>query len=517
MGALVDYWYYTGDSTYNDLTIEGLQHQIGPYNDYMPPNQTLTEGNDDQGFWGMTVMSAAEYNFPDPPEDKPGWLALAQAVFNTQAARWDTEHCNGGLRWQIFTWNNGYNYKNSISQACFFNIAARLALYTGNTTYVDWAARTWDWMVEVRLMNEAYRIYDGVHIEDDCRAAVPFEFSYNPGAFLLGSAALYEYHNGRGETEQADTWRRRVDGLLDSLEDIFFFGDSRDNKVMIEVACEAVNLCDVDQLSFKAFLSRWMAATTKWAPWTFDRVKVLLENSAKAAVAQCKGGDNGRLCGFKWANQSGKWDGTIGVGQQMAAMEVVLANMIKDSKPPVTGDTGGTSVGDPGAGGSAPGSDDGRAAPPGWEHAPLGAGSRFGAGFLTLLILVGLFTGLAFMLTDEERSPSENWSSFRSSVSDLSVYFTSPGAALRQAGRVIRGTDISEKGKDPETCQSQPPLPSLPTQNPGNGLLQLHPENNSLPPVPPLPPISPIQLPQTYERHGRRITRQLRQFGRHYL
>ena len=241
---MVDYWYYTGDSTYNDLTIQGLQHQIGPYNDYMPPNQTLTEGNDDQGFWGMTVMSAAEYNFPDPPEGQPGWLALAQAVFNTQAARWDTEHCDGGLRWQIFTWNNGYNYKNSISQACFFNIAARLALYTGNTTYVDWAARTWDWMVSVRLMDEAYRIYDGAHTDNACRVVVPYEFSYNPGAFLLGSAALYEYHNSRGETEQSDAWRRRVDGLLDSLENIFFFGDSRENKVMIEIACEPVNLCD---------------------------------------------------------------------------------------------------------------------------------------------------------------------------------------------------------------------------------------------------------------------------------
>ena len=180
LGAMVDYWYYTGDTTYNEVTSEGLLFQVGPNNDFMPPNQTLTEGNDDQGFWGMAVMSAAEYNFPNPPAGRPGWLALAQAVFNTQAARWDTQHCGGGLRWQIFTWNNGFDYKNSISQACFFNIAARLALYTGNATYADWAIRTWDWMVGVKFIDENYYVYDGAHTPDNCTAITPYQFSYNP-------------------------------------------------------------------------------------------------------------------------------------------------------------------------------------------------------------------------------------------------------------------------------------------------------------------------------------------------
>jgi mannan endo-1,6-alpha-mannosidase len=116
MGTLIDYWYYTGDDTYNNLTQQALIFQVGETNDYMPRNQTRTEGNDDQGFWGLSVMSAAEYNFPNPPPDQPQWLALAQAVFNTQAARWDTEYCQGGLRWQIFTWNNGYDYK--VSHGC---------------------------------------------------------------------------------------------------------------------------------------------------------------------------------------------------------------------------------------------------------------------------------------------------------------------------------------------------------------------------------------------------------------
>lgn len=289
MGSLIDYWYYTGDTQWNDLIQQGLLFQAGPNSDYMPPNQTMTEGNDDQGFWGMTVMSAAESKFQDPPSDKPQWLALAQAVFNTQAARWDTQKCGGGLRWQIFTWNQGYDYKNSISQACFFNIAARLARYTGNQSYADWADKTWDWMVSSKFMDtQTYYIYDGAHTRN-CSDITPYQWTYNSGAFILGAAAMYNYTTGNTR----EVWRSRVDGLIDGLG-VFFTGPQRN--IMTEVACEPVNLCDLDQQSFKAYLSRAMAATTKWAPWTYHRIQPLLKSTAIAATSTCIGGGNGRMC-----------------------------------------------------------------------------------------------------------------------------------------------------------------------------------------------------------------------------
>lgn len=42
-GQLIEYWFYTGDSQYNALVMDGLQAQVGPNNDYMPPNQTKSE------------------------------------------------------------------------------------------------------------------------------------------------------------------------------------------------------------------------------------------------------------------------------------------------------------------------------------------------------------------------------------------------------------------------------------------------------------------------------------------
>ncbi|EKG20847.1 Glycoside hydrolase family 76 [Macrophomina phaseolina MS6] len=190
-GALVDYWHYTGDDTYNQWTIEGMIHQIGDNWDYMPANQSKSLGNDDQGFWGMAAMSAAETGFPNPPDDKPGWLALAQAVFNTQYRRWDSSTCGGGLRWQIYSFNRGYDYKNTITAGCFFNIASRLTRYTGNSTYAEWADKTWDWMDTLGLINSEYHFYDGSDSKINCSAFDRTQWTYNAGIFLHGAATMW--------------------------------------------------------------------------------------------------------------------------------------------------------------------------------------------------------------------------------------------------------------------------------------------------------------------------------------
>lgn len=49
LGSMIDYWYYTGDSSYNDVVSQGLLFQVGKNEDYLPDNQTKGMGNDDQG------------------------------------------------------------------------------------------------------------------------------------------------------------------------------------------------------------------------------------------------------------------------------------------------------------------------------------------------------------------------------------------------------------------------------------------------------------------------------------
>ncbi|OCK79764.1 glycoside hydrolase family 76 protein [Lepidopterella palustris CBS 459.81] len=378
-GSLIDYWYYTGDSTYNDITQQAMLFQVGPNNDYMPPNQTKTEGNDDQSFWAMAAMSAAELKFPDPPADKPSWLALAQAVFNLQAARWDNSTCGGGLRWQIFTFNNGYNYKNTISNGCFFNIAARLGKYTGNTTYIDWAEQMWDWVSAVGLMSPDYHFFDGSDDSINCTQINHIQWTYNAGVFMLGAATMW---NITGD----EIWRERTTGIINASS-VFFSTDVPN--VMYEVACEPNGKCDVDQRSFKAYLARWMAATTKVAPWTHDLIMPKLQASAQAAAQQCSGGTDGVTCGLQWT-KGAVWDGSYGVGEQMSALEVIQSLMIDHVAGPLTNTTGGTSKGNPSAGSHS-------------ETTPITfntitAGDKVGAGFLTTLILIIILGGAWWMI-----------------------------------------------------------------------------------------------------------------------
>jgi mannan endo-1,6-alpha-mannosidase len=48
-GSLIDYWYYTNDTTYNQVVTQGMLFQVGEHQDYQPRNQTKSLGNDDQG------------------------------------------------------------------------------------------------------------------------------------------------------------------------------------------------------------------------------------------------------------------------------------------------------------------------------------------------------------------------------------------------------------------------------------------------------------------------------------
>lgn len=55
-------------------------------------------------------------------------------------------------RRQVFALNNCYSYKNAISNGLYFNLAARLAWYTGDESYALHAAETFDWMLRVGLI-----------------------------------------------------------------------------------------------------------------------------------------------------------------------------------------------------------------------------------------------------------------------------------------------------------------------------------------------------------------------------
>lgn len=187
--GLVEYSHLTGDSQFNDLVSEALTFQVSDSFNYMPPNQTKTLGNDDQSTWALAALTAAEVNFPKPKEGE--WIDFAKNVFDVQVLRWDDESCGGGLKWQIFTFNNGYNYKNTYTSANFFLLSARLAQLTGNSTYSAWADKTFKWTQDVGLISDDFHVYDGTDDTQNCSSINHIQWTYNYGVFTEGAAVMY--------------------------------------------------------------------------------------------------------------------------------------------------------------------------------------------------------------------------------------------------------------------------------------------------------------------------------------
>jgi mannan endo-1,6-alpha-mannosidase len=287
MGTLIDYWYYTGDPSYNEVVKQALLFQASPTLDYMPPNQTKSEGNDDQAFWGFAVMTAAEYKFPNPSPDEPQWLELAQGVWNSQQLRWDTSTCGGGLHWQISTFNLGYTYKNTPANAGLLNLGARLYAYTGmsdpvlrgmnkpvlhiedflscsslpwrsfialailstplpftycnhiltfvstgNETYSKWSYKIWDWMYDVKYISgpdnpPEWRVFDGAGEENNCTILHNLRWTYNVAMLLNACAVMWN-------VTQDPVWEDRTLGLWNSSL-VSLFGDQGRTSTKIRI------------------------------------------------------------------------------------------------------------------------------------------------------------------------------------------------------------------------------------------------------------------------------------------
>ncbi|KAK3319311.1 glycoside hydrolase family 76 protein [Apodospora peruviana] len=329
MGAMLDYSHYVGDKSYDKLISTALLAQVGPKFDYMLPSHFGQEGNDDQAFWGFAVMSAAERNFPQPNTSIPGWLEMAENIFNSISGRWNTTACGGGVAWQIFPSNpNTMDYKNTVSNGGLFQIAARLARATGNQTYVDWANKIWDWTESVKFIDEQGIVLDGGSSRENCATPNGVSFSYSTGIYLYGAAVMADV------TKDAK-WTTRVNTLMGGAKTFFTPFENATN-IMYEHACEQHDVCNVDMRSFKGYLSRFMYASTLYVPEILPTVNELLGTSAKHAAQACTGGVNGTTCGQKW--YVGGFDGTVGLGEEMCALETIQGLLVGSSKPPLKGD-----------------------------------------------------------------------------------------------------------------------------------------------------------------------------------
>lgn len=172
------------------------------------------------------------------------------------------------------------------------------------------------------------------------------------------------------------------------------------NGIAIEPACELPDKvqCDTDELSFKGYVHRWLATAAQVAPVVYEPIVATLKTSTAAAVKSCTdvanpNGYNTATCGYRWT--TGSYDGLAGAGQQMSVLGALTSLLVavdpQSVVAPVTNTSGGTSVGNPNAGG------DTNFIKP---LTPIKLKDKVGAGILTALLLMLLSSALLWMCTE---------------------------------------------------------------------------------------------------------------------
>ncbi|KAF2265485.1 glycoside hydrolase, partial [Lojkania enalia] len=266
--GLITYFHATDDAQYNTLIANTIISQATSTNDFMTPHAT---GNDDQAWWALAAMSAAEYGIPSPA-GAPTWLDLARNVFNEQKGRWDMSRCNGGIKWKIKEGDDGWHYKSTISNGLFFQLAARIARFANDADAQSWAEKAYDWTVSVGLIGENFNVYDGTDDakETGCVDVNHNMWSYNVGVFLYGSAVM-------ADITKDLKWVDRTKGLLSSINRNFV-----KDGALFEQICEGANNCNIDQESFKGPLARWMGASATIMPDVTPDIQITVGAAAMA-------------------------------------------------------------------------------------------------------------------------------------------------------------------------------------------------------------------------------------------
>ncbi|CAN9224365.1 unnamed protein product [Alternaria alternata] len=288
--ALLNYGPTTGDWQYEEMLKNTIVTQATATNDFMTIDAT---GNDDQAWWALAALTAAENKVPQL--GGIAWVDLARNVFNEQRQRYEdgANTCGGGLRWKIDyeDGNNGWHYKNAITNGLFFQLAARLAHLTNDTESLAWAEKTYAWSTKVGLVDKDFNVYDGTDEENGCSDLNHNQWSYNVGVYLYGSAVMAVH-------TKDDKWVNRTRGFIASAKRTF---TSPDTGALFESKCEGKDIddggCDTDQVSFKGLLARWLGAAAEILPEVKEDVEKII-NAAVTAVQDEEKTDLGPIESF---------------------------------------------------------------------------------------------------------------------------------------------------------------------------------------------------------------------------
>lgn len=183
-------------------------------------------------------------------------------------------------------------------------------------------------------------MYDGTDDTTNCSEINYIQWSMNAG-LLIDAGAYMTNITQFSSLSNATFWDFTLWLTISTASRIFVdqaaSANSLGRSILYEVACQPSDNCYVDQKAYRTRLARAMGNARHLAYQSshsvngtgvnayIERITSILQTSATAAASQCTGGEIGTACGSDWVSR--EFDGSTGLGEDLSALEVILANL----------------------------------------------------------------------------------------------------------------------------------------------------------------------------------------------
>jgi predicted alpha-1,6-mannanase (GH76 family) len=116
------------------------------------------------------------------------WLDESKKLWENIKTGWN-DTMGGGIAWR----KSQLGYKNTPANAPACILTARLFVDTGNSEYLSWSKKIYDWLKATLVNKNSGLVYDGINSNNDGKLQTDpgWSFAYNQGTFIGAALELY--------------------------------------------------------------------------------------------------------------------------------------------------------------------------------------------------------------------------------------------------------------------------------------------------------------------------------------
>ncbi len=151
------------------------------------PGPAAVKYYDDNAWVGLDLVEAFDLTADER------YLREAEAVFRYEETGWDNRL--GGIYW-----NDDRDTRNTVSNAPVAELAARLYLATGRSTYLAWAKKIYHWQVRTLVDPRTGQVWGNI---DGTGAISHSDWTYNQGTVIGAAVLLYRITHQASYLRQA--------------------------------------------------------------------------------------------------------------------------------------------------------------------------------------------------------------------------------------------------------------------------------------------------------------------------